>query len=369
MMRLWFLARVFIVALIVCSCTIEVDQTVNLTASPSVGEIPVTSPTSLLPATQIPRTWAHLNLAGKLVYISSTRNDNSVMTNIQMLDLTTGNIHTLFQAPEAWIYYATISPDASMLVMSYAPPTQSGSSSSRILYRMPLDGTTAPQPLFTPPTSDDRYTQAEWSADGKYIYYVYYNDQEFGGQFGDNYKIFRMTYPAGEPEIIADHAFWPRLSSDSTKVVYIAIDPSSGTNELIVANAAGSDPQRIPFSGSWTPEIIDAPIFSPDGQSILFSAPDPTASYQRNWFEKLTGVEVAKAHNVPSDWWSVPISGGAPTQLTNIQTINLFASLSPDQRHIASVSGGGLFVMDLDGSNLTQLVSDPGVHGTVSWIP
>jgi hypothetical protein len=26
-------------------------------------------------------------------------------------------------------------------------------------------------------------------------------------------------------------------------------------------------------------------------------------------------------------------------------------------------------VMDLDGSNLTQLISDPGVHGTVRWIP
>jgi Tol biopolymer transport system component len=78
---------------------------------------------------------------------------------------------------------------------------------------------------------------------------------------------------------------------------------------------------------------------------------------------------VAKAHDVPSDWWSVPITGGAPTQLTNIQTINLFASISPDQQHVASLSGDGIFVMDLDGSNLTQLVSDPGVHGTVSWIP
>jgi hypothetical protein len=25
--------------------------------------------------------------------------------------------------------------------------------------------------------------------------------------------------------------------------------------------------------------------------------------------------------------------------------------------------------MDLDGSNLTQLLSDTGVHGTLSWIP
>jgi Tol biopolymer transport system component len=55
--------------------------------------------------------------------------------------------------------------------------------------------------------------------------------------------------------------------------------------------------------------------------------------------------------------------------LTQLQTINLFAAISPDQKHIASLSGDGIFVMDLDGSNLTQLVADLGVHGTVSWIP
>jgi Tol biopolymer transport system component len=253
--------------------------------------------------------------------------------------------------------------------MSYAPPAQSPSPSNRILYTLPLDAANAPQPLFTPPTSEDRYTQAEWSPDGKYIYYVYYNNNEFGGQFGDNYKIFRMAYPGGEPEMIAEYAFWLRFSSDSNKLVYVSIDPVSARNELVLADADGSNAKPIPFSGSWIPEIIDAPIFSPDGQSILFSAPGPTTSYQPNWFEQLTGVLVAKAHNVPSDWWSVPITGGTPTQLTHIQTINLFASISPDQRSIASVSGDGIFVMDLDGSNLTQLVSDTGVHGTVSWIP
>lgn len=358
-----------IIALIACSCTIEVDQPVLLTPTPALEDISATSPTSLLPATQIPVTWSHLNLTGRLVYITSTRNDNTLVTNIQMLDLRTGLITTIFQAPEAWIYYATVSPDANTLIISYASPTQSGSASSRLLYTIALNGTSTAQPLFTPPTPDDRYTQAEWSPDGKYIYYVHYNNQEFGGQFGDNYKIFRMTYPAGEPEIIAEYAFWPRISPDATRLVYVAIDPVSGKNELVVANADGSAPERIAFSGSWMPEIIDAPIFSPDGGSILFSAPTPATSYQPNWFEKLTGIQVAKAHNVPSDWWLVPITGGVPTQLTNIQTINLFASISPDQEHIASVSGEGLFVMNLDGSNLTQLVSDPGVHDTVSWIP
>ena len=65
----------------------------------------------------------------------------------------------------------------------------------------------------------------------------------------------------------------------------------------------------------------------------------------------------------------MPVTGGTPTQLTKLQTINLFASFSPDKKYIASMSGDGLFVMDLDGSNLTRLLSDSGVHGTVSWIP
>jgi Tol biopolymer transport system component len=368
MIHLRLLTRGLLFALIVCGCTIEVDQTVQLTPASPPGETSVTSPAPLAPVTQIPVTWAHLNLSGRLVYISSTRND-AVMSNIQLLDLKTGNITTVFSAPDAWIYYAAASPDARTLIISYAPPTQSSSSSSRVLYKLPLDTTTAPQPLFTSPSPEDRYTQAEWSPDGKYIYYVYYNNNEFGGQFGDKFKIFRMASPEGEPELLAEYAFWPRLSPDSTRLVYISIDPSSGNNELILANADGSNSKPIPFTGSWIPEIIDAPIFSPGGGSILFSAPAPGQAYQPNWFEKLIGIQVARAHNVPSDWWSVPVTGGTPTQLTNIQTINLFASISPDRGYLASVSGEGIFVMDLDGSNLTQVISDPGVHGTVSWIP
>ncbi|HXQ39245.1 MAG TPA: hypothetical protein VN843_34920, partial [Anaerolineales bacterium] len=151
--------------------------------------------------------------------------------------------------------------------------------------------------------------------------------------------------------------------------VYVSLDPASGLNELYVANADGSNPQKITLTGPSLPGIIDAPIFSPDGTSILFSAPPPLQAYQPNWFEKLMGVQVAKAHSIPSDWWSVPASGGELTRLTQIQTINLFASISPDKKRLASVSGEGLFVMDWDGSNLTQILFNPGVSGTVSWVP
>jgi Tol biopolymer transport system component len=354
--------------LILSSCSVEIPQTVEAVSSPGI-ENTVSPSSSPYPMTHVPITWSLLNLRGKLVYISSTDKENSITGTIQMLDLVTGDITTIFRVPGAWIYYATISPDAKWLVISYSPPAERNSSPNRALYILPLDETNPPQILITPPTPDEHYTQAEWSPDGKYIYYVHYNHADTRGQFYEAYEIFRMAYPGSTPEKILDYAFWPRLSADSANLVYTSLDPTSGKNELFLANADGSHPQVVRFSGFWIPDIIDAPIFSPDGQSILFSAPGPGQSYQPNWIEKLMGIQVARAHNVPSDWWSVPVSGGVPTRLTHLQTINLFASISLDQKHIASLSGEGIFVMDLDGSNLTQLVSDSGVHGTVSWIP
>lgn len=368
MIKTHFIGGLLIFALAISACSIDLDQ--PAVASPTLP--PDVSPNASTPSaitTTIPVNSSGLNLTGSLVYIGPpVTGDVSFFINIRKLDLLTGEITPIFTTSgDDWIFYASVSPDSRQIVISYIPP-KSDSASNRSLYIMPLDASAPPQPLFTAPTPDDHYVQAEWSPDGKYIYYAHYNaNDKLDAQFNPPYDIFRMAYPNGQPEKIADHAFWPRDSSDSSKLVYISLDPVTGSNELVIANADGRNPQII--SDSSIPDLLDAPIFSPDGQSVLFSTPEPVQSYQPNWFDKLMGVEIVKAHSVPSDWWQVPISGGAPTRLTQIQTINLFASISPDGNHIASLSGEGIFVMDLDGSNLTRLLFDPGVSGTVSWIP
>jgi Tol biopolymer transport system component len=289
-----------------------------------------------------------------------------------LLDLVTGSITTLFQSSlGGWIYYISASPDGSKLVMSYVPPSDGTSKVSQALYTVPVDGSDAPQLLFSPPTPGDQYIQAEWSPDGKYIYYVHVNQQLplQPGQLLPVYTLARISYPEGVQEKVAENAFWPRLSSDSSRIVYVSSDPFSAKNLLYIANANGKDARDVGFSGSWIPEIKDAPLFVPDGQTIIFSAPVAAVAYEPNWLDLLTGVKIVKAHNVPSDWWSISANGGTPVRLTKLQTVNLFASLSPDKNHIASLSGAGLFVMDLDGSNLTQLLSDTGVFGALSWIP
>ena len=370
------------IVLILSACSINVSETPP--ATPAITTSSSTAITGnatqpsrvgnpLLPTTTIPVTWGNLNLTGKLIYINAQQgSDGNPVLSINALDLVTGVITTIFQGPEiSWVYYASVSPDERQLVMSYSSPPQPQSTSNALLYIIPLDGSTQPQLLVLPPTIYDQYIQAEWSPDGKYIYYAHNNYQiQPADQHYPTYEIFRVAYPNGQPEKVADQAFWPRLSPDSSQLAYISLDPATGANQLFLANADGSGAHEVVREGPWTPDIVDAPIFSPDGQSILFSTVSPTQSYKPSWLEKLLGVQIAEAHTVPSDWWSVPEVGGIVSQLTHIQAAGLFASISPDKKYIASYSANGLFVMNPDGTGLTLLIPDMGgIIGTVDWVP
>lgn len=371
--------RTFVInALVVyalCGCSIEFNQYSTVVPPSESTTTPADLDRTVLPAvdvTKIPVTWSDLNLTGRLYFIN-TNDDNPAFSlkNIQVLDLVRGEISTLFSANRgAWIFYLDISPDGKQAVISYIDPSNPTASSNRALYIVPL-GTDSPyQLLLQPPTENEHYTQAEWSPDGDYIYYSHYDSTERPlANLTPDYAIYRMKYPGGTPEKIIDHAFWPRPSSDSTQLVYVALDPESGANSLSIANADGSDPRQIALSGVGDSVIFDSPVFLPDGQSILFSMSNDAESYQPNWWDKLMGVQIVKAHSVPSDWWSVPITGGVPNQLTQLNAENLFADNSPDKKHVVSVSEGDLFIMELDGSNLNLLLSDPGIYGTVSWMP
>jgi Tol biopolymer transport system component len=317
-------------------------------------------------------TWADLNLKGKLVYDTATMQQSNLVLSIQVLGLSTGEISTIFESTGLdWIYYMTVCQAAGQIIMAYAPPPGYNSVGQQALYTLPLDGSQLPALVFNPPTADDEYLQAECSPDGRYIYYVHSNSEpQTPGQIYPIYEIYRMRYPGGQPAKIADNAFWPRLSPDSSRLVYISSNPGSGKNQIFIANADGSQARQVVLAGPGVPDIIDAPIFSPDGQNLLFSAPTPAQANQPNWIERLLGIQVAEAHVVPSEWWSVPLAGGTPVRLTHIQSAVLFASAAPDGQYIASYSGNGLFVMKPDGTGLTTLMPDSGaIAGMVSWIP
>ena len=204
--------------------------------------------------------------------------DNNFIMEIEVLDLVTGDLVTIFKAPvNSYIYYVSVSPDNKQLIMSYSPPSEDNPNIYQALYILPLDGSAAPQLLFTPPTVEDQYIQVEWSPDGRYIYFTHvnYRTPSVEGQRNPIYDIYRMVFPNGQPEKIEEKAYWPRLSADSSRLVYVFVDPLSYTNQIYVADSDGRNPRQVTLTGTWRPDIKDAPIFSPDGQSIIFSAPAP----------------------------------------------------------------------------------------------
>jgi len=375
-MKVHFAAGFLIFALLLSSCSIQVEQpSVSTPGSqaPTASSGESSSQTNIVTTTQIPVTWSNLNLTGRLVYINGTVAEDVFHLEIQVLDLLTGEVTTIFDAPKySWVYYISVSPDHKQLLMTYSPPPGDNEPPDQNIYIMPLDGSQPPKPLFTPPTKEDDYVEVEWSPDGKYIYFSHANFQitPQPDQIYPLYDVYRMAYPDGKPERIVEKAFWPRLSSDSSELAYISVDLFLRENKLFISDSDGKNAHEVVLSGQQIPDVKDAPIFTPDGKTLIFSAPVPAQAYQPNWLDKVMGVQIAKAHNVPSDWWSVSVTGGAITQLTNIQTTNLFASFSPDGKHVASHSTSGIFVMKPDGSEVTMLVPNPqAVPGTVSWIP
>jgi len=222
--------------------------------------------------------------------------------------------------------------------------------------------------LFTPPSDQDQYSQPIWSPDGGTIYFTKINYQSSS----TTYEIMRLAYPNGKPEQLVNQAYWPQVSADGSHIAYVSLFSTNGSNGLFIANADGTDAHSVPLSGSgWANSIIDAPLFLPDSQTILFSAPIPAQSSAPSWMEKLMRITVVHAHgSIPSDWWSVPLSGGEPTRLTHVYSPGPFASISPDSGFIASYSASGIFVMNPQGGELTQIVNyTGGIPGAVRWIP
>ena len=377
----YFLVWVLIFALGIAGCSSELNQqlaaTSTLPGDPEPDPVPdpeIIHPT-LVPTNSvtIPVTWSHLNLKGKLIYsINGLDENQNDIIRVHALDLETGKVSVLYSAPlGSGIYYVSASQENQQIVISYSPPLQSEPRIVEALYTMPLDSSEPPELLFMPAVREDQYIQAEWSPDGKYIYYTFVNhiitDPTRLEPF---YKIFRMEYPGGRPELIAEAAYWPRLSADSSRLVYVAADPTTGEHQLKIADPDGGHVQDVVLTGSYIPEFKDTPFFSPDGKSIIFSGDVPGTSYRPNWFETVTGLRIAKANGEASDWWSVPKTGGEITRLTYLYTVALYGGVSPDNNYVVSYSRDNIFIMRPDGSDITVILPGLGrFFGTVSWIP
>ncbi|HKZ69692.1 MAG TPA: hypothetical protein VJ020_06415, partial [Anaerolineales bacterium] len=354
-----------IAVLLLAACTIELTEispaatalptadanlqlpTSNFQPPPSTIQPPTSTPS---PVTPTP-LWGKYNLSGSLVY---TQGENGILK----LDLAANQFTTLLPPNDKmWLSAAVTSPDGGAMLLAYSPPPEDGSIQLGYtgLYHMPADGSAEPQPLLERADPQESYFSPAWTADGAYVYYAHFIPLRDSSGNTFKYQIERIKYPDGTIELIVEDAIWPTPSPDGSKLAYLKIDVQQFTQELYLADLDGGNPTPVLPPDQFP--SIDAQFFSPDGKTLVFNAPEVAPTPALSWLDWLTGVRIASAHTVPSDFYSLSLgSDGPPLRLTELYDTGMYGDFSPDGQWIAFISASGIYVMDPLGEEVTPMI-------------
>lgn len=224
---------------------------------PSETATPISTPGAPLPLASplqsaLPTPEAR---AGRLLFHSNRTGSY----DIYMLDLATGEITQLTDAPENEVEPA-ISPDGTQIVYGRTRLDWSGQD----LYLMNVDGTN--QRLLV--SMDGIATSPAWSPDGSQI--VFYVTQ------ASRFRIYTVSPDGGEPRQLIEgtlNDMMPSWSPDGTHLVFTS--DRSGQADLYLASADGTILRQLTNSmaDEWRAR------WSPDGRTIVFQG-NETGSWQ-----------------------------------------------------------------------------------------
>ncbi len=282
------------------------------------------------------------------------------------IDMASGAVTLLAESPaNAWLNGLAVSPDGTTVLAYASPPDgpiQTGLSGLYTVEAGQFIPWVARDPAIT-----ESYLHPAFAPDGQTLYYTHYEllpDAPGGYRF----QIEQRGFPDGAPTAIIEYAGAPAPSPDGQWLALLTYTTDLEVNNLLLANADGSGLRELLPAADYP--IVDAPSFAADSQSVYVSLPEPESAAVSNWWDDLLGVHTARAHNLPANWWRVPLAGSAPEQLTFDTFTQLDGAPSPYGNWLLSSSDQGLFLLDLASGEVTFLLrGSVSFYGLVAWRP
>ena len=188
----------------------------------------------------------------------------------------------------------------------------------------------------------------------------------------------RVSASGGKTVKVLDDARAGAPSPDGKKIAYYKLDAQAYASSLWVANMDGSAAKMLVDTQTFS--ALSGARFSPDGQTILFTASGapkkklPGVTQLRLREEDSCAVEIlftcwvetASAHGLPWDLWLANLDGSKFTRLTEIGADSPSPAWSSDGKFIAFFEASGIYVVDRE-KKIVYPVTNRGGYGGFDW--
>jgi len=193
--------------------------------------------------------------------------------------------------------------------------------------------------------------------------------------------IVRRQNESAQPETLVDNAYDPAVSADELTLVYVR---STRGGQTMFKKTIGEAGDGCELVSDQVFQYLSLPRISPDGKRLAFGGSgeanlpaasgcggDPRskpAAGASGFFDvaSLLSPDVAYAHGLPADVYSLNLDGGALTRIADIKDDDPTVAWSPDGTKLAIFGVAALYVVDGKGGPTDKLV-DQGGYGGLDW--